>query len=357
MKELCRTGENHSSVRTAKTQERLLSDIDNSKRVLQRLVDLWIGSGVPSDPTTPPWKHARFVDDVIVSKINDIFREKFVQVETLHDLRASDDGELYIVHYTGLDTLFSILRDFGRDSKGFLRMYDSFHLNDPEEGSFLTRPSELGIEESETTAAHAYVASFVIFDESDDREFGDEDNLTYWLAYGREGRGCSIKFPVRHDRFRRVLYGQTDAQRTMEMLDVSSILDCIGPLTDIQPAELKRIHRAVWANLERIRYLYKGEAYSYERECRLVKSAIDVNLGNEVAFEPEEQPDSSFRIRHYYEDDDLRIDRILTTGSRITLGPLVARPDNIRLYIRNLLDKAGLAGPKVKPSRIPYREV
>ena len=96
--------------------------------------------------------------------------------------------------------------------------------------------------------------------------------------------------------------------------------------TDIQPAELKRIHRAVWANLERIRYLYKGEAYSYERECRLVKSAIDVNLGNEVAFEPEEQPDSSFRIRHYYENEDLRIDRILTTGSLYHLRPPCVAP-------------------------------
>ena len=123
---------------------------------------LWTyGSEAEFLPTLPRHRGNTlvFVDDVIVSKINDIFREKFVQVETLHDLRASDDGELYIVHYTGLDTLFSILRDFGRDSKGFLRMYDSFHLNDPEEGSFLTRPSELGIEESETTAAHAYVAS------------------------------------------------------------------------------------------------------------------------------------------------------------------------------------------------------
>ena len=333
-----------------------MNNIDELTGALQAAVEFWSRLEATPNNAVSADQRGYFIGEVVVPRINDIFRAKFTQVEAFHHLSSPGSEESYVVHYTGLDTLISILRDFVRDRKGFLRMYDSFHLNDPDEGSFLTHQSGLDIAESETKGSHAYVASFVIFDERDDREFGDEDNLTYWLAYGRGGRGCSIKFPVRHNRFRRVLYGQPDAQRTMDVLDVSSILDCMKPLTNLQPAELKRIHQAIWANLEQIRYLYKGEAYCYERECRLVRSAIDVNLANEVTFEPEEQTDSSFRIRHYYEDEDLQIDRILTTGSCITLGPLVSRPDNISLYIQTLLGKAGLGGPEIKCSRIPYRE-
>ena len=336
--------------------EQILNNIDDLTGALQAAVDLWSRLEATPNNAVSAEQRGYFIDEAVVPRINDIFRAKFTQIEALHNISSPGDEESYVVHYTGLDTLICILRDFVRDRKGFLRMYDSFHLNDPEEGLFLTHQSGLDIAESETKGSHAYVASFVIFDERDDREFGDEDNLTHWLAYGRGGRGCSIKIPVQHNRFRQVLYGQPDAQHTMDVLDISSILDCIKPLTDIRPAELKRIHQAIWANLERIRYLYKGEAYCYEHECRLVKSVIDVDLANEVTFEPEGQPGSSFRIRHYYENEDLRIDRILTTGSCITLGPLVSRPDNVSLYIRSLLNKAGLGGPEIKFSRVPYRE-
>lgn len=324
--------------------------------MLQHIVDLWRRAEAPPNGEMPPWKKERFIRDVIIPRLNTVFHEKYPEIESWHDVRGADDEESYVVHYTGLNTLISILSSYEDDNKPFLRMYDSFHLNDPEEGSFLTSPSDLGIGEPTTKDAHAYVASFVIFDESDDKEFGDEDDLTCWLAYGRGGRGCSIKIPVRNDRFRRVLYGQSDSERTLARLDIPSILQCIQPLTENYPEGQTLLHQAIWAALERIRYLYKGEAYRYERECRLVKSAIDLDLATEVKFEPEQLPDSSYRVRHYYEDEDLRIDKILITGSCITLGPLVPHPDNISLYIRSLLDKAGLMGPEIKISKIPYQD-
>ena len=73
-------------------------------------------------------------------------------------------------------------------------------------------------------------------------------------------------------------------------------------------------------------------------------------------FESVGEADSSDRTRHYYQDDDLRMDRILVTDSIITLGPLVSRPHNMVYYINTLLQKAGLIGPSIEISKIPYQE-
>ena len=142
-------------------------------------------------------------------------------IDKFHDL-GEDATE--IIHYTSLDVLVSVLRDKAEGEETFVRMYDSFHLNDPEEGQYLVRRIE-PIDQSgwfqEKKNLHAYIASFVVPDDNKNQELRDEDNLKYWLAYGRRGLGCSIRFPVSHNRFRRVLYGQQNVTRTLERLDLT----------------------------------------------------------------------------------------------------------------------------------------
>lgn len=335
-----------------------MNTIESSMEKLQTMVELWRSFPTSQDAKFEKKLRQRFIDEVFIPRINDVFQAKFLEIDKWHEIRAAEGEEetKFVVHYTGLDTLLPVLRNYAEKGKTFLRMYDSFHLNDPEEGSYIAIDSDLNIGLTEKKASLAYITSFVIYNKEDDKEFGDEDNLTYWLAYGRRGRGCSIMIPVRHNRFRRVLYGRDKAQRTLEKLDIPSVLDCLTPVTAERPYAQRRIYDAIQANLEQVRYLYKPEPYSYEKECRLVKSGLDIADPSEVSFEPEAQADSSYRVRHYYEDSDLSIDEILVTESWITLGPLVTNPNNMTHYIKRLLKKAGLEGPKIKVSKVPYQE-
>ena len=329
-----------------------MNEVEEAMASLHRVIEYWgILLSTRRDIQLGSWPYNQMLEDTVIERLKDVFESKYLQIEERHEIDVSEDNEKFIVHYTSLDTLISVLCGYREDSKTHLRMYDSFHLNDPEEGHYLTRNIDL----PEQKASHAYVASFVVPHEDKGQEFGDEDNLTYWLAYGRGGRGCSIKIPVKHNHFRRVLYGQAEVNRTLKALDLPAIQICLKRLTDHSSEAGERLSNAIWGNLARIRYLYKGEAYDYEHECRLVRSALDIAEESEIHFDPVKEGDSSYRVRHYYEDTDLRLDNILVTGSVITLGPLVSRPDNMTFYLESLLTKAGLRGPLIRPSRIPYQ--
>ena len=297
---------------------------------------------------------------IVVPRVNDVFRAKFVEIDEFHNL-GEDATE--VIHYTSLDMLVSVLRDKAEEKEAFVRMYDSYHLNDPEEGQYLVRRIE-PIDQSgwfrENRNLHAYIASFVVPDDNKDQELRDEDNLKYWLAYGQRGRGCSIRFPVSRIPFRRVLYGQQQVTRTLGRLDLTSIWNCLNPLTNNQNQEVSGIAHSLLSeimrnNIARILYLYKDDAYKYEQECRTVKSVLEID-DEDIRFERLERLASPDGIRHYYEDSDLSIDRILVTGSLITIGPLVPRPYNVMYYINTLLEKARLRGPSVEISKIPYQE-
>ena len=229
-------------------------------------------------------------------------------------------------------------------------------------GRLLTRKINLADETGwlrEESVPHAYVASFVIPKDKNDQELGDEDNLIYWLAYGQQGAGCSIRFPIKHNRVKRVLYGKQNAKDAIRKLDLKGLCNCLDPLTNNAVQSFSVIARrdlakTIWKNLARIAYLYKGDSYQYEQECRLVSSVIDVP-GKNVNFDPLRLPSSSHSFRHYYLHDDLKIDQVLVTGSVITLGPLVPRPDNMVYYIDRLLKNGNLSGPRIEISKIPYQ--
>ena len=309
------------------------------------------------------WRIRPVLQETVAHGLNEVFKAKFIEINRLHDLGTTKEKPKDIIHYTSLNMLISVLQDLGEGKKSFLRMNDSFHLNDPEEGQYLIRHISQRDQLTwfkERNISHAYVASFIIPDDCKGQQLGDEDDLKYWLAYGRRGRGCSIRFPVNNERFQRILYGQDNATHSAQMLELQSIWNLLNPLTGSQHRELRRtanevLSEAMWNNLAQIGYLYKDDSYEYERECRLVRSVVDIPEGD-VYFQPVEPRASPQSNRHYYQDNDLSMDRILITGSKITLGPLVPHPDSMVYYIETLLKKARLSGPRIEISKIPYQE-
>ena len=238
-----------------------------------------------------------------------------------------------------------------------LRMYDSLNLNDPAEGQLFYRYFVLPVEYawmSNSKPPHAYITSFIIPVKPD-----SADKLKYWLAYGKGGDGCSLKVQLPEDRLQKVLYGADSVKQTIQQLDLVSILRALDPLMDVPDSVVQeqvrtKLSETVWQNTARLAYLYKDSVYAYENECRVVEPAPYVPDG--ANFQYIEHPDGFGHLRHYYEDDILRTDVILVTGSSVTLGPCVPRRDSVKFSLERLFRKANLRGPEVKISKIPFRK-
>lgn len=259
----------------------------------------------------------------------------------------------YLVHYTSIRALYAILDrlSYGKQPVS-LRAYDSVHVNDPDEGSYLTQSIQeeyCWLMRNETR--HAHIASFIASDSED-----VADDLIFWREYGIGGHGCSILIPFKNLGKNRkiplfkVMYGKEDAASTTNQ--IRQVLRLLQSFVDQTNEELDIIiiARMVWDFLDKIRYLYKSHAYMYEREWRFVlNSASNPN----VQFEYHE--DQSPRIRHYVEHADLDVTKLLISGSRITLGPALLHSDNVRYCLEEMLQKGGLIGPRVAISQIAYR--
>ena len=188
----------------------------------------------------------------------------------------------------------------------------------------------------------------------------------FWCTYGQEGEGCSLRIPVPHSSrvyswLRSVSYGARKVRDTAKDTDIHTVLSCMQPLVSIPREPLKEkvrehISNIVWRYLAGIRYLYKGEAYAYEREVRIVVPEVDKEAEGRIEFDNTEREGNLSHIRHYYERNDLRVADMLITESVITLGPCVPHPYNVRYYLKHLLNKEGLLGPEIKISSIPYRK-
>ena len=272
------------------------------------------------------------------------------------------DQENYFIHYTSVVTPVSMLNNACIGKNASLRLYDSAHFNDPEEGNYLVRSLlEQHPWAKNGNPSHAYIASFI---DPYSKDRGDmSNNLIFWRTYGREGEGCSLKLRVPAYRLRRVFYGADKADRTARML--LPILDILRPLActseNIRESDVVRsvLKEAFWESLGRIRYLYKSEAYKYENECRFVVYKSDVSE-DDICFDYSEQGDSHMRVRHYCEHEDLHIERILVSGSLITLGPCVPNRDDLcRSFeiLKRRVERRGLeiGGLEIRKSKILYR--
>lgn len=297
----------------------------------------------------------RYVDEIVVPQLTDVLGTLCLDLEESRHLIAGETAS--VTHYTSISTLVSLLRGDGDDSPSSLRLYASSHFNDPDEGNYFIRYLNLPQEHDwvgEKTATHAYIASFIIPDPDPRRD--TSDNLAFWRTYGREGTGCALTLNVPSRHLRKVAYGSTAIPGIRERL--IPILDALKPLVTIRRQSVRRNSRSVlaeafWKSLAKVRYLYKSEAYDYERECRFV--IPEVGDETEIFFEIQEQGEAVTRVRHYKKHPALSVENILSTCSSITLGPCVPDPYNLIFYLEDLKVKAGLREPEVRVSRIPYR--
>ena len=318
-----------------------------------------------------------YVTDHVVPALEGVLKDLCPKIEKRHSIDRLEEG---VIHYTSINTLVSMLqqaaknkqnaakdeqessnaaKDEQESSKGeqnaSLRLYDSVQLNDPDEGKYFYRNLNLPKKHTwlgENKESHAYIASFILPDSKRDMS----NNLIFWPTYGKEGEGCSLKLDIPICRLRKVLYGANHVKNTGKLL--LPVLNSLEPLVGIRKQSIKEVQEklaeVIWRYLEKIRYLYKSEAYDHEHECRFIVPELDANK-DKICFEPKEQnnyPD----VRHYYEHEDLKVENILTTDSLIMIGPCVPYPYNTIYYLKSLLNKAGLLGPKIKTSEIPYRK-
>ncbi len=321
---------------------------------------------------------SEYLNNHLEARLNDVLKEFLVEIEKRHKIDAANNGDkIIVIHYTSIAALVSMLTDvleqdreqkeeLGRNREKepkpiayevspTLRLYDSVHLNDPDEGNYLVR--HLNKKYSwlkEEQLSHAYISSFIHNKEKD-----MSDNLVFWRTYGKEGKGCSLSVHIPYGKLQRVLYGDQGVRSTIDVLTRflkpldAFIKGCKKPLRNDVGKKLAEI---VCKFLEKIRYLYKSDAYDYEKECRVVIAETDISEKNKIRFEAQGRNNSSTRLRHYYEDNDLKIRNLLSTGCTITLGPCVSQPYNVRYYLYSLMKRANLTGPKIRISEIPYRK-
>lgn len=299
--------------------------------------------------------------------------------EILHDSHKIET-DTPVIHYTSIDVLASMLNCLreNKNRKISLRAYDTIHMNDPYEGNFLTRfiPKELDWlkADKKNRTGHAYIASFILQGEPPNRE----DNLVFWRMYGREGQGCSLLIPVGEEessylprsRLWKILYGEKNAKKAFPRICekiqlIQHELQALNAPPTIEHYKLIQgeFKEIIWRALDKIRFLYKSDAYRYENECRFVLTEQECSRENQqekkskVIFDPQNRGDGSSRIRHYFEHESLDIRKLMVTGSRLTLGPLVLQQENVKNCLSNMMEETGLTGPKIKLSEIPYQRV
>lgn len=319
----------------------------------------------------------QYTVDVILPQLEDILaiiHNSLIRYHMFSDVSGgSNKTPIYVVHYTGIGTLVSMLQAEARrklhlsnvnqssslkPAKGTsvpnfgatLRLYDSAHFNDPDDGDYLARhlnPESVRKWITPSTNTHAYIASFIIPHKDADTA---ADNLVFWRTYGREGEGCSMKLRTPKSRIRRVLYRQKDLGRAVSALE--PVLECVGPLFEIEYRWLREeLTRTIWRSLGSLQYLYKSPAYRYERECRVVMP--DSAHVKQIA--SYEYNDQTRRLRHYCENGSLDVANILTSGSSITIGPCVSDKDDLCRSLEVLKSRAGLIGTEIRTSEISYR--
>ena len=259
-----------------------------------------------------------------------------------------------LVHYTTIDVVHSILQRLLAGDSVSLRAYDTVHVNDPTEGRRLlgllpcNDPWLDDTIDCTNQRSHAYVTSFIL----DDGEMADD--LVFWRTYGKEGEGCSISFSIGETsaNLYRVLYTDAEAKSTVELIKTAMNKLRLRLMNQTGEEPLSTMIRHV---INRVRYLYKAEAYKNEKECRFVLVLDDAT--NSAEFEYTESHHRSPIIRHYVEHGDLDVNRVFVTNTQIMLGPTLALRENVRYCIEHALKRANLVGPRVGLSGLPYQRI
>ena len=294
----------------------------------------------------------------------------------------------HLVHYTGTDVVFDMLDHSDEEEEGGLRLYDTVHGNDPEEGTFLLRhwpDREIegpwmwqesangdsgggkGLElkkqvEQGLYPGHAYVLSFVpsACDEK------NNDRIVFWREYGRQGAGCSLSIP--EDKLfaagkcslvpYRVLYGGDRVETLAERLNECLLEPIETRIRSVEGSERMLFEAAqpkVQEELQLFRYLYKDIAYEHEKEYRLV--ILESKGGTDVKPKYEQKMNGRGEtvFRHYMTHESLYSTQILGRKSQVILGPTVPHKENVEKTIDTLLHRKSISGTEITSSGIRYR--
>ena len=305
------------------------------------------------------------VEDVLMPQMDKAFSDMFTQVKAAYSPVGADDGKLTVVHYTKVKVVIDMFRSEIREEPSYLRMYDTFHSNDPEEGKYLiTRLGSSDLEKlkenMDDTPPCAYVASFIKPETECSLDVArTRDNLVFWRTYGENGAGISLTVKMPVDKLFEIAYGREKAEAgARNLIRISEFInEALSPVLGISDEEgsIQSVKGRLWGKLRElaspIHYLHKSEAYNYEREFRAIATITD-SESDQIKFE---RIDDSDDVRHYYEREDLRARNLLATGSVITIGPCVPNEENIAYYLEYLKRKSGLAGPEIVQSKVSYR--
>ncbi len=266
-----------------------------------------------------------------------------------------DSEKIKVVHYTSLETVHALLTE---PSIQYLRLYDSVHLTDPQEGWYVFGARDFFRSNRisqwlESPVSHAYILSF--FPAEDNTDQKSHDHLSHWRAYGDNGCGCSLVLSVPRSKLYAVNYcdiAKDDAaKKLMEFVDISSQIwdQIISRKSESRHPAYEELLEKIFATALKSRFLHKHPSYKHERERRaLVAAPEQSGIKTEV---------TGRHIRHYVKDDAFSMDHLLNSECRITVGPAVRHKSDVAKSFEGILNRKGKTGPKVDVSEIPYRTV
>lgn len=182
------------------------------------------------------------VDSLVIPFLNRAISEEFNSLKELYRVRHENNEAPTVVHYTSVDTVIKMFRDYSDKKASYLRLYDTFHFNDPDEGKYLKLEKSAARQGPEgdmadlrkTTSPCAYATSFVV--PRDTERIEDvRDNLVFWRTYGREGIGCSLAIKIPPHRLCQVKYGPAETSAAVDAIASikRKVMDALSPVMDL----------------------------------------------------------------------------------------------------------------------------
>ena len=296
------------------------------------------------------------VSQLVMPALDEAMKPLASEIEGLHMVDDDIEGATSrATHYTSLETVLRMLSQETSGGNASLRLYDSLHCNDPEEGDFLvsylsSAPEHRWLAEG-SSGGHAYIASLIM----DEQERDLSNELVFWRTYADEGAGCSLTMVVETKLLRRVLYGEgRQVEPTRDLL--LPVLDVLQPVAERYESLREEMSGTIWRRLEAVRFLYKNSAYKFEKECRVVLTTDSPGYDQDrVRFEPREDGGPLSRVRHFYEMDELALKSTMASGSKLVLGPCVPDQYSVKLYLEHLQRQTETNDFRIEASDIPYR--
>ena len=86
------------------------------------------------------------MSEIVYPELSDVLKNLLDKIENRHRLEEYEGGKkIRVIHYTSISTLVSMLQNASVDGRSAsLRLYDSAHFNDPDEGKYFYRNLKAG---------------------------------------------------------------------------------------------------------------------------------------------------------------------------------------------------------------------